>query len=120
MSTETEARPQDAPERPGAIDAGPVRRPGRWVAIAVIVLLVAMLVHLLVPNKAFDWTYVFEAMNQQPVISGFLKGTLLVTVLSMIVGVGGGVLLAVMRLSDDPILSGAACVITWFFRSIPR
>jgi polar amino acid transport system permease protein len=32
----------------------------------------------------------------------------------------GGVILAVMRLSDNPILSGVAWVFTWFFRSIPR
>jgi polar amino acid transport system permease protein len=59
-------------------------------------------------------------MNQTEVISGFLKGTLLVTVLSMIVGVVGGVVLAVMRLSDNPILSGVAWVFTWFFRAVPR
>src|SRR4051794_26524294 len=121
MSTDTETRPAaSAADRPGAIDAVPVRHPGRWVAIAVIAVLVAMLVHLLVTNKAFDWHFVFQAMNQQPVIKGFLKGTLLVTVLSMIVGVVGGVILAVMRLSDNPILSGAAWVFTWFFRSVPR
>src|SRR3954451_6711717 len=121
MSTDTETRPAaSAADRPGAIDAVPVRHPGRWVAIAVIAVLVAMLVHLLVTNKAFDWHFVFQAMNQQPVIKGFLKGTLLVTVLSMIVGVAGGVLLAVMRLSDKPILSGGSWVFTWFFRSVPR
>jgi polar amino acid transport system permease protein len=121
MSTETETPPQDAvPERPGRIEAVPVRHPGRWVAIAVIVVLAGMLVHLLVTNKAFEWRFVFEAMNQQPVIRGFLKGTLLVTLLSMIVGIAGGVLLAVMRLSDNPILAGVSWVFTWFFRGIPR
>ncbi|MFK4089919.1 amino acid ABC transporter permease [Kribbella sp. NPDC020789] len=107
-------------DRPGAIEAVPVRHPGRWVAIAVIAVLVAMLAHLLITNKAFDWSFVFQAMNQKPVINGFLKGTLLVTVLSMVVGVGGGVVLAVMRLSDNPILSGASWAFTWFFRSVPR
>ncbi|TDW19566.1 amino acid ABC transporter permease [Kribbella kalugense] len=121
MATDTETRPaQPDAERPGAIDAVPVRHPGRWVAIVVIAVLVAMLVHLLVTNKAFDWRFVFQAMNQQPVINGFIKGTLLVTVLSMIVGVAGGVLLAVMRLSDNPILAGVSWAFTWFFRSVPR
>ena len=42
-----------APEgRPGRIDAVPVRHPGRWVAIAVIAVLVAMFVNmLLIPGK---------------------------------------------------------------------
>ncbi|RZT19619.1 polar amino acid transport system permease protein [Kribbella sp. VKM Ac-2569] len=121
MSSDNETRPAaSADDRPGAIKAVPVRHPGRWVAIAIIAVLVAMLVHLLLTNKAFDWDFVFQAMNQQPVINGFLKGTLLVTVLSMVVGVVGGVILAVMRLSDNPILSGVAWVFTWFFRAIPR
>jgi polar amino acid transport system permease protein len=121
MTTDTATRPaaSDA-DRPGQIKAVPVRHPGRWVAIAIIAVLAAMLVHLLVTNKAFDWDFVFQAMNQKPVINGFLKGTLLVTVLSMVVGVAGGVILAVMRLSDNPILSGVAWLFTWFFRSIPR
>jgi polar amino acid transport system permease protein len=121
MSTDTEARPAgSAADRPGAIDAVPVRHPGRWIAIAVIALLLAMLIHLLLTNNAFDWRFVFQAMNQQPVINGFIRGTLLVTVLSMIVGVSGGVVLAVMRLSDNPILAGVSWAFTWFFRSVPR
>jgi polar amino acid transport system permease protein len=121
MSTDTETRPaESAADRPGPINAVPVRHPGRWVAIAVIAVLAGMLIHLLVTNKAFEWRFVLEAMNQKPVINGFLKGTLLVTALSMVVGVVGGVILAVMRLSDNPILSGVAWVFTWFFRSIPR
>ena len=121
MST-TEVRPAvpETPDRPGAIHAVPVRHPGRWVAIAVIAVLTGMLVHLLVTNDAFDWKFVFQAMNQNQVIEGFIRGTLLVTVLSMVVGVVGGVVLAVMRLSDNPILSGVSWVFTWFFRAVPR
>jgi polar amino acid transport system permease protein len=107
-------------DRPGLIKAVPVRHPGRWLGIAVVVVLAAMFVHLLVTNKAFEWHFVFEAMNQKPVINGFLKGTLLVTVLAMVVGVSGGVLFAVMRLSPNPVLSGVAWLFTWFFRSVPR
>jgi polar amino acid transport system permease protein len=90
------------------------------VAIAGVIVLAGMFVHLLVTNKEFDWHFVFQAMNQKPVINGFLKGTLLVTALSMVVGVTGGVLLAVMRLSPNPLLSGVAWLFTWFFRSVPR
>jgi polar amino acid transport system permease protein len=110
-----------APEgRPGPIDAVPVRHPGRWVAIAVIVVLAAMLVNMLLTNPAFDWGFIFEAMVQTPVIRGLLVGTLLITVLSMVVGVTLGVVFAVMRLSGNPILSGVAWAFTWFFRGIPR
>jgi polar amino acid transport system permease protein len=43
-----------------------------------------------------------------------------VTILSMIFGVALGVLLAVMRLSDNPVLRGVSWLYTWFFRAIPR
>jgi polar amino acid transport system permease protein len=40
-------------------------------------------------------------------------------VLSMAIGVVGGVLLAVMRLSPNPVLAGAAAVYIWLFRGTP-
>jgi polar amino acid transport system permease protein len=107
-------------DRPGLIEARPVRHPWRWVAIAVIGVLTAMLVNLIFTNPAFEWSFVFQAMFQSPVLRGMYIGTLLITALAMTVGVLGGVLTAVMRLSDNPILSGVAWVFTWFFRGIPR
>ena len=38
----------------------------------------------------------------------------------MIFGVALGVILAVMRLSDNPVLRGVSWLYTWFFRAIPR
>ena len=107
-------------DRPGRIEAIPVRHPWRWVVIAVIAVLVAMFLNLLINNEQFNWPFVLEVMIQQPVIEGFWRGTILVTVLAMIFGVALGVLLAVMRLSDNPILKGVSWVYTWFFRAIPR
>ena len=92
-------------ERPGAIEAVPVRHPGQWVAVAIIAVLALMLLHLLVTNPAFGWSIVFQAMIQTPVIQGLFLGTLLGTVGSMIVGVVLGVVLAVMRLSPNRVLS---------------
>lgn len=110
----------NAGDRPGTIDAVPVRHPGRWVAIAVIAVLLAMLVKLLLTNDAFHWSFVFEAMIQSPVINGLVMGTLLGTAGAMVIGVVFGITLAVMRLSENPVLSGVAWVFTWFFRAIPR
>ncbi|MBE3075283.1 MAG: amino acid ABC transporter permease [Actinobacteria bacterium] len=107
-------------DRPGLIEARPVRHPGRWVAIAVIAVLAAMLANLIFTNGAFEWSFVFQAMTQAPVLQGLYVGTLLTTVLAMAVGVSGGVLCAVMRLSTNPVLSGVAWLFTWFFRGIPR
>jgi polar amino acid transport system permease protein len=120
MTTTAPAPSPVAEERPGRIEARPVRHPWRWVAIAVLAVLALMLANLLANNPAFDWPFVLQAMNQSPVIEGFWKGTILVTVLSMVFGVALGVVLAVMRLSDNPVLRGVSWVYTWFFRAIPR
>lgn len=109
-----------AADRPGTIDAVPVRHPWRWVAIAVIAVLVLMFANMVIFNPAFNWPFVFQAMNQNPVIEGFIKGTLMVTVLGMVVAIAGGIVLAVMRLSDNPILQAVSWIYTWFFRAVPR
>jgi polar amino acid transport system permease protein len=109
------------PERaqPEAIKAVPVRHPGRWVAIVVLAIIVAMFVHMLVTNEAFQWRFMLDNMFQPPVIEG-VRTTLLLTVLSMVIGVALGTVIAMMRLSPNPILSGAAWIYTWFFRAVPR
>jgi polar amino acid transport system permease protein len=116
--TETATR---TPERvpPETIKAVPVRHPGRWVAIVVIAVLVAMFVHMLVTNDAFQWSFMFDNMFRPPVLEG-VRTALVVTILAMIIGVVLGVVIAVMRLSPNPILSTAAWAYTWFFRAVPR
>ncbi len=105
--------------RPEAVTAVPVRHPGRWVAIVVIAILSAMFVHMLVTNKAFQWRFMFDNMFRPPVVEG-VQTSLILTVLAMVIGVTLGVVIAVMRLSPNPVLSGAAWVYTWFFRAVPR
>jgi polar amino acid transport system permease protein len=114
----TETRVAERAE-PEAVKAVPVRHPGRWVGIAVIAVLVAMFVNMLVTNKAFQWQFMFDNMFRPPVIEG-VRTVLIATVLSMIAGVALGTVIAVLRLSPNPVLSGAAWVYTWFFRAVPR
>ncbi len=110
----------DPDGRPGLIDAVPVRHVGRWIAVAIIAVFAAMFLHLILTNERFNWSFVFQAMNQKPVIDGLLRGTLLVTIGSMIVGVLLGIVLAVMRLSPNRVLNYSAWAFVWFFRAIPR
>jgi polar amino acid transport system permease protein len=119
MSTDTAVTAGRA--RPEPIKAVPVRHPGRWVAVAVLAVLAGMFAHLLITNGNFQWSFILsdKVMFSQPVLEG-LRGTLLLTVLSMLIGVGLGIVLAIMRLSPNPLLSGTAFVYTWFFRAIPR
>ncbi|MEO5608875.1 MAG: amino acid ABC transporter permease [Ornithinibacter sp.] len=107
-------------ERPGLIEARPVRHPGRWVAVAVIVVFAAMIISSFVTNEKWNFPFAFQIMQQSPVLEGLWKGTIFGTVGAMILGISLGILMAVMRLSDNPVLRGVAFVYTWFFRAIPR
>jgi polar amino acid transport system permease protein len=107
-------------ERPGVIHARPVRHPGRWVALAVILLLIGMMISSFVTNPRWDFSKALEIMQQTPVIEGLWKGTIIGTVGSMAIGIVGGVIIAVLRLSHNPVLRGVSFVYTWFFRGIPR
>ncbi len=108
------------PDRPGAIDARPVPHPLRWVAMVVIAVVVAMLISSFVTNDKWNFPFAFEIMQQTPVIEGLWKGTIFGTVGAMVLGIALGVLIAIMRLSANPVLRGVAFVYTWFFRAIPR
>jgi len=90
------------------------------VAIAVILVVVAMMISSAVTNPRWDWSFALEVMRQNPVLEGLVKGTLIGTVGSMLIGVGLGVVMAVMRLSANPVLRGVSFAYTWFFRSVPR
>jgi polar amino acid transport system permease protein len=107
-------------DRPGAIHARPVPHPWRWVALAVIAILIAMMISSFVTNPRWDFGFALKVMNYKPVLQGLVQGTIITTILSMIVGVVGGVIIAVMRLSNNPVLRGVSFVYTWFFRAIPR
>ncbi|WP_020575797.1 amino acid ABC transporter permease [Actinopolymorpha alba] len=106
-------------ERPDALRAVPVRHPGRWVATAVILVLVAMFAHMVLTNDAFQWGFMAKNAFAGPVLEG-ARNTVLLTVVSMAIGIAMGVILAIMRSSTNPILASIAWVYIWFFRAVPR
>jgi polar amino acid transport system permease protein len=108
----------DTAKRSEPIEAVPVRHPGRWIAVAALAVLTAMLVHTVLTNDGFRWAVVGKYLFSDPVLSG-LRNTLILTVLSMAIGIFGGIGLAVMRLSPNPVLSSVAGVYIWLFRGTP-
>jgi polar amino acid transport system permease protein len=103
---------------PEEIKAVPVRHRGRWVAAVVVVVLFAMLVNTLVTNSRFEWNVVWSYFLSSRVLAG-LGVTILLTVVCMAIGIALGVILAVMRLSANPLLSGSSWLYIWFFRGTP-
>ncbi len=104
--------------RPEAIKAVPVRHPGRWAGAVVVAVLVAMLLHAFLYNPRFKWDVVGQYLFDDSILRGLLV-TLELTALSMVMGVVGGVLLAVMRLSRNRLLAAAAWLFIWVFRGTP-
>ena len=107
-----------AAARPDAIKAIPVRHWGRWVSAALVVYLMVALVYSFVKSPNIDWPTVTEYMFKPLVLRGLLI-TIELTFVAMVVGAAGGTILAIMRLSDNPVLSWIAWVYIWFFRGTP-
>ena len=96
----------------------PLRHPGRWIATFVVLVLVAMFIHGVATNPFYMWDR-FGYWFVRPVIMRGLVVTLEVTALSAVLGLAGGILLAVARLSRNPVLRVVSWTYVWFFRSIP-
>ncbi|GAA1884398.1 hypothetical protein GCM10009715_33330 [Paeniglutamicibacter psychrophenolicus] len=69
-------------------------------------------------NERFGWTVVAQYLFAPEIIAG-AKLTVLLTVVAMLAGTVLGVALAVMRLSENPVLSLLSRGYIWFFRGTP-
>jgi len=104
--------------RPEAIKAIPVRHPWRWVSAALVALISFELIYTVATAPYMRWEFVGKFLFNRLVIQG-VQLTILLTIAAMVIGIVGGVLLAVMRLSPNPVMSGVSWVYIWFFRGTP-
>jgi polar amino acid transport system permease protein len=104
--------------RPDEIKAVPVRHIGRWIAAAIVLLLAAVVIYSVTTNERFQWGVVGDFLFDGRVMHG-VRITLELTVIAMAIGIVLGVVLAVMRLSPNPLVSGASWLYIWFFRGTP-
>jgi polar amino acid transport system permease protein len=97
------------------------------VTAAVVVVLSVILVHSLFfshvvlygrRRERFEWSVINHYFLSSEIIKG-LGLTLALTLLAMAGGIAIGVVLAIMRLSPNPIVTGSAWVYIWFFRGTP-
>jgi polar amino acid transport system permease protein len=104
--------------RPEAIKAIPVRHPWRWVSAVVVLAIAADVLYTMAtaPNLVWDsvGTWLFR-----PFILGGIVVTIELTVLAMVIGIGLGIIVAVMRLSPNPVMSWVSWLYIWFFRGTP-
>lgn len=107
-----------AGRRPEAIKAVPVRHPWRWVSGVVVLAFAADVVYTLVTAPNLQWEVVGTYLFQRLIREGILL-TLELTVLAMAIGIVLGVILAVMRLSPNPVVSRVSWFYIFFFRGTP-
>jgi polar amino acid transport system permease protein len=100
------------------IEAVPLRRPGRWVAAAVVLILLALFVYGAATNKNFQWDTYGSYLFDKRIERGALV-TIQLTIYAMGIGIVLGVLVAVMRLSPNPVLRSTAWAYLWLFRGTP-
>lgn len=122
MSTETSrgapaamAEPEGPDEDQQVVRA---RHPWQWFSAAVVLILVALVLRSVVTNPNFGWDVVGMYIRDFSIGQGLLV-TLQLTVISMVIGVSLGVLLAVMRLSTNHVIKSAAGAYVYFFRGTP-
>lgn len=101
------------------IKAIKLRHPWRTLFAVIIILIAALFVYDAGWNRpAYDWPVVAKYVFDVRVIEAAFN-TLQLTVYSMIIGIVLGIILAVMRLSPNPIFKSVAWVYLWIFRGTP-
>ena len=118
MTASTPSRTAAAPPDPHALKAVPVRHYGQWVAAAVCVVLLVLLVRAIATNESIQWDVIGSRIFFAAILDGLVT-TIWLTVASMVLGVVGGVLVAVMRLSDNLLLKSISGGFVWLFRGTP-
>ncbi len=119
MSESTSARSAEPrPDDPEPIRAVPLRHPGRWISGAIVLIALGLFAWGAATNEAYRWDiyarYLFDAR-----ITAAAWKTVQLTVLAMAIAVVLGVVLAVMRLSPNPVLRSVAWLYLWVFRGTP-
>ncbi|MFJ7070622.1 amino acid ABC transporter permease [Streptomyces sp. NPDC101115] len=99
------------------VRAVPVRHYGRYAAAVVVLALFGAIVYAFARGE-INWGAIPDYLFDDRIMEG-VRETLVLTVLSMLIGVGGGTVLAVMRLSKNPVTSSVAWFYIWFFRGTP-
>lgn len=91
---------------------------GRWAIGTIAVAAVGWLIYAIVFNENIRWNRVFEYLFATKILDGVVV-TIWISILATVLGLGLGVVLAVMKLTANPVLQWLATLYIWFFRGTP-
>lgn len=103
---------------PEKIEAKPLRHPGRWIAATILAALAALFLINAAGNDAYGWDTYFKYLFDTRIATAAMH-TLAITILAMLIGVVLGALLAVLRMSPNPVMRGVSWLYLWIFRGTP-
>lgn len=107
-----------SPAMPAPIQARPLPRPGRWVTAAILVAIAAWFLVSAARNDAFGWDTYGRYLLDTRIAAAAMK-TVALTVLAMLLGVVLGSIMAILRMSPNPVLRTFSWVYLWIFRGTP-
>lgn len=101
------------------IEAVKLKHPGRIIFAAILIVFSALFLWDAAFNRPnFEWPVVGQYLFDSRIVAA-AGYTLLLTVYSMIIAIVLGIILAIMRLSPNPIVKSVAWVYLWIFRGTP-
>ncbi|MDQ0799386.1 amino acid ABC transporter permease [Arthrobacter sp. SLBN-112] len=100
------------------IVARPLRHPWRWVAAALIAAGTSLGIISVWNNKNIEHDVIAQFLFDPRILNGVLM-TIVLTACSMLLATVLATILAVMRLSSNPVMATVAWAYTWFFRGTP-
>ena len=95
----------------------PRKHLGRKISAAIVILLLVLLVRAFVYGQV-EWNVVGQYLFAPVIIAG-IWNTLLMTACAMTLGIALGVIIAVMRISGNPVMEKVALGYVWIFRGAP-
>ncbi|ALA67573.1 amino acid ABC transporter permease [Corynebacterium lactis RW2-5] len=100
------------------IKAKPLPRPGRWITAAILLALFVWFIIGAARNEAYHWDVYLQYLLDTR-IAAAAGWTMALTILAMLIGIVGGAIIAVLRMSDNPVLSTVSWFYLWIFRGTP-
>lgn len=118
----------DGPDAPGAVtglqhtltsmEVHRRRRFGTFIGGGLLTAVAMLFLVDVATNPRFGWPVVSEYLFAPQILQGVAL-TLALTIVSMVAGILLGVVLAIMRVSGNPVFSTLGRLYIWFFRGTP-
>ena len=90
---------------------------GRWIG-AILILAIVVAIGRAFAQGQIEWSYVGRFLTVPVIVKG-IGNTMVMAVLAMALGIVLGIVVAIMRLSPNPVLKTVAAGYTWLFRGTP-